>query len=543
MPVFDDVLGLVRPPIDPNDYTNLRIQPIILAPPDVNTEELESDSVGRLPEVPVTEVIDEFVPLPENTEYDESTDFDIEYSPASDPLEAGEVLSVVPLPSDVVITYTDSTDPSLPTGSVIDPLDPTVMVVPPASTIDPLDPTSLVNLPPDTNADTPSPDFVNPPSDTSVFSFEDDAVSSTLSGIGYVPAPNGVNWGNTIIDQIFTGANQIFDFLGLPFPEALNDLYQITQTIEGFIEDPRMLLGQVKEAALGFLFPRGMESMWDDALGIIKAPPDSRYDVANGVYTSNQDTQDFSLLGEEVKDKERLNSIVEDIGKSQFAFQGRKSVVGMTMRLNHLWDIKVQVYKHQGRTYVPDMGVAESSFYKKTNKEGEVVNQGHKDRGTTEAYRDPENKAVISDFEDSMPILSYDLDFKSLASKDVELFGGSSIAIPEIIRRSSHLSMQVMDDENKRWRRWFQRYIESMYDEDNNVVKPYKTCCVKITIYQYRTDLLVLSHKVFLAVLKNYQVLSSGSGSGSGNADIIDTEWSIVGEMDIKGRNDELNII
>ena len=178
MPVFDDVLGLVRPPIDPNDYTNLRIQPIILAPPDVNTEELESDSVGRLPEVPVTEVpdtevVDEIVPLPENSEYDESTDFDIEYSPASSPLESGEeVLSVVPLPSDVIITYTDSTDPSLPTGSVIDPLDPTIMVVPPAITIDPLDPTSLVNLPPDTNSDVPSSNFVNPPSDTSVFSLE-----------------------------------------------------------------------------------------------------------------------------------------------------------------------------------------------------------------------------------------------------------------------------------------------------------------------------------------------------------------------------------
>lgn len=538
MPIFDNINGMVPPPEGDDIYSVFNIPPIIAPPEEVVDYILEEDVIVQPPiDSSDNSVLDQEPELPSSDSI-ESLEQDNIIAPTGDPIDALDG-TFVNSPNSDAIDPLEQNSNDLPSDTNTElPESITILVAPADENAGVVLDSSLVEFPIDINAESPelfdlelaptNSNFLNPPSNE--FS------SALVEGIVY--APDEINWGNTLIDQLFTGANNIFDTLGLPFPESINNLYALTQTIEGFIDDPSLLAAQLQEVALGFLIPRLRENGLDPITGIMKAPIDSRYEILQGTF-SPVEVSDFSIAGEEVAFQERKGDYKDVIEKSQFSFQGRKSVLGMTMRLNHMWDIRISPYIRfkDDKTFVPPMGVAKSEWYPIN-----AADQARENKLDENQKKEHYVKGTVGDFEDNMPILSYDLDFKTLVSKEIELFAGGAISVPELIRQTSHMSMQVLDDENKRWRRWFQRYIESMYNEKTGFVQPYKNCCVKIHVYQYRSDLQWLSHKIFLGVLKNYQVLSSGSGSGQGNADLIDVEWSIVGELDIS-QNDNLNVI
>lgn len=397
------------------------------------------------------------------------------------------------------------------------------------------------------------PDFVGAPVDVNPYTVIDD-FDGSLDGI--VLSPSGINYSDTIIDRLFTKATDILDFIRVPVPQSIESLYTKIQEIEGYLSDPKSFAIQVRENVLGLLLGPNTEDRFDPKIGLIKIPKNARGSLMNvnwGQYdldgTKEAAARNAELIGIEngenlltegyVKE-ERMKEISDDIRESQFAFQGRKSTVGVTLRLNHLWDLAFEPYSDPKlgiQCVLPSLFNHISTAY--DNKKNQVV---------TESYleRDKDGNSIrenpVADWEDSMPILSYDLDYMSLASRDLELYGGSTISIPEIIKRNSLLTTQVLDDENKRWRRWFQRALDTICPpaageqtasgaQNGSIVVPYKNACMKATLYQYRTDSHILSHKVFLVLLKNYQVISSGAGGGAGTPDILDIEWSIVGEI------------
>lgn len=532
MPIFENINGLVKPPSDQNDYSIFNIVPIISPPSDANDYEPseenndlpDSDSYGAPEQEPI---------LPEG---EGIGDLDLETElPISEPI--GNLDSAPDLPPSLLHLGTIGEDTDLPLGDTIGEMDAVPIFPEGAIPLD-LELFQPLGILPagDELEDTVPFTQETPPADDETYTFETDTAGTSGSFTYVSPPDTGINWSNTWSDQLFTGLNNVLDFLGLPMPEGLTSIYQNIQTVEGFIEDPRMLLNLAVDKAKGFIFPGKKDGAWIDAKGLMGLPEDRRYELIDGIYKTNE-VPFIEMTTQNVSDDQYLDGIIEDIGKEAFAFQGRKSAVGVTMRLNHLWDVKMKPYAHNGITFVPDMGTAESAFYGNETKNEKASRLG------TEKYRRKTDAVNNKDWEDSMPVLSYDLDFKTLSNKEVELFGGATIMVPEIIRRTSHLSMQILDDENKRWRRWLQRYMEAMYNETNNIVKPYKHCCMQVTIYQYRADWKILSHKEFLVTLKNYQAISSGSGGGNGNADVIDLEWSIVGELKMYGEKDYLNII
>lgn len=559
MPIFDN-LGLVPAPDDANDYKKIKIQEIVPPPEDKAKYKIDESTLIPSPKddnyspniqrdfvkdlapdntVDLTQSVNDTV-LPDNAESFDPVDDTIVVAP---PLtlftEDGEDVigrENILLPSDTTEYTQESQMEVLPEV----PLDPDISRSgPDGPPIDDEDYTIVPTLEilPDPNPDLQRNIFdvaLAPIGEIGTGSFN--AIDEALEGPS-LPGDTS-SQGNSILDQLFTGANQIFDMIGLPFPASITNLYQMTQTIEGYIEDPRMLWSELKDAAFGFIFAKEGESNWDDELGLIKSPEDSQYEAISGAYFPDDygaaDAE--NPIAEGVANQERADQIADDIAYSQFSFQGRKSVVGVSMRLNHLWDMRME-------PWTPDLTKPEYCVLPPMLDHISEAYAAKSSGRSTESYKREGVATRLADWEDTMPILSYDLDFKTLANKEVELYGGSVISIPEIIRRTSHLTIQVLDDENKRWRRWFQHALEKMYDEETAVIVPYKHCCMKITLFQYRTDYRILSHKVFLGVIKNYQVLSSGSGQGAGAADLIDVEWSIVGELPVNSvinRNKDL---
>lgn len=556
MALFDNVLGIVQPPDDPNEDFLIKssIIPLPGNPLDVPTNGKELEYVPLPDDTGVYE-LEEVPDFPTDGDDGNVLDFGIDRPPIDtgthEPLD--ESLIMEPIDPDTHVLNTDVVVP--PIDSDVITLDDTTIVIPP------VEPTlilpsleDLINAPKDNQDITLDDSFKGVPLDTETqVKLQSDDAGKLTDGIWQ--SPKG-SWSNSLADKLFTGLDHILNIVGIPMPDSIKNIYTMVNRIEGYIDDPRMLLEEAKSKALGWLFPKQQDASWDHIKGIMMIPKAGKGNMP-GVNELDALIEDYMAGKEWVEDEDKtmaqkLERVRKDIKDSQLAFRGRKSAVGMTMRMTHLWDVKVERMSYGGRTFVPPMGTYGSAYYQKVNDEGETTNNAHQ-YSSTEQYkvatiRDKKGKIIVQgdpsrkDFEDSMPVLSYDLDFMSLQSKEVELYGGASIAVPEILRKSPTLSMQVMDDENKRWRRWFQRYTEMMYDQVNNVARPYKPCCVTITIYQYRTDFAVLSHKVYIALLKNYQVLSTGSGGGSGNADILDIEWSIVGEFAVTPKFNEKDI-
>ena len=197
------------------------------------------------------------------------------------------------------------------------------------------------------------------------------------------------------------------------------------------------------------------------------------------------------------------------------SFQGRETLQNSTLRSIDLWDLSIEPFEYRGvkNKWVPNIQQENNSIVNVTSKYADIF---------------PKNYPKITDY---MPILSYDLDLKTITSKQLDLFGGSSISVPDTIRYTSQLSVQIVDDENKRWRRWFQTYSENLYDERTTSVAPYKNSSLLITLYQYRQDFKILSHNQYICTLNNYQMISSGASSAS--TDVLDVELSIVGKVDL----------
>jgi len=391
-----------------------------------------------------------------------------------------------------------------------------------------------------------------------------DLIELPVSATGIEP---GLNLSNSLVDQIFTGIEDVSNMIHLPVPESIKEIYGVTQYVEGVISDPLNEAKRLASRALFNLFdpdknggnegmlPRFQGDKWavseeqkKEFNGNLKINKDKKVAEGNSEYSvdkpadlnpydqlignPNVNKNNKDVTGQENTEDNFQFSKGDPEPQPNFEFNGRETVKNLTMRLNHLWDMSIIPYDYKGvpNTAAPPMDIQEGYAF--------GLNQSPYYENALTVKPD---KIVSNTNLNYVPILSYDMDIKTLVNKEVELFSGSSIAVPEVIRYTSHLSMQILDDENKRWRRWFQTYTENLYEEETALVKPYKNSCLQVTLYQYRSDRKIISRHTMLVNLKNYQMISSGTGMG--NADIIDVEFSIVGEIDIPEDEKFLTVI
>lgn len=337
-----------------------------------------------------------------------------------------------------------------------------------------------------------------------------------------IPLPkfNQPDTSNTFIDNVYTQINDVFEYIHLPTPAIVQDIYGFTQSIENIINDPvTEIRNAVNREIYDLLHPSEKNIFPADRSGSEKKSEEVKglvfYDDTKGTSGNRA-----PLLEDDVtmsKKNLRPGSYLSNLDEPELnrSFQGRETLQNSTLRSIDLWDLSIEPFEYRGvkNKWVPNIQQENNAIVNVTSKYADIF---------------PKNYPKITDY---MPILSYDLDLKTITSKQLDLFGGSSISVPDMIRYTSQLSVQIVDDENKRWRRWFQTYSENLYDERTTSVAPYKNSSLLITLYQYRQDFKILSHNQYICTLNNYQMISSGASSAS--TDVLDVELSIVGKVDL----------
>lgn len=345
--------------------------------------------------------------------------------------------------------------------------------------------------------------------------------------------PLNVDLSNTIIDQVYTKISDFFQYVQMPVPDPLTEAYKITQGIENAIENPIDTLRRVAGEVIGGftkelagknskdLFPQDKHKDFkrqEDVIGL--------EDENGNLKLDNQGVR--APLGQtDPRSSERLIPKLRSDGslKLNRSFKGRESIKDLTLRTTDLWDLKLDKFTYNGikNKWVPDIISSDVKYLNQNNPYSNVI---------------PSKVPILSDY---MPITSYNLDLKTLKTKTLSLFGNSTVQVPELISYNSQLTFQIVDDENKRWRRWFQEYSENLFNSEDNTVAPYKNSSLLVTLVQYRQDLRVLAYNKYICTLANYQMISMGSDSGS--TDVIDIELSIVGKVELSEGYSYLNIV
>lgn len=557
MAIFDGLGDLVPAPDDKGVYNRENEIPIVPLPKSIVLPKVKDEGIVLPDDQKDTasegiEILDDGEYFPEASNNLTPIKEDLKLPTGQDIVE---IIDDASLPIEVDLPEIDDTV-LFPIGQPIVIIDESALQETPEGVDLPSIDEDLPSLPISTESTLPAEDIlILSPKDVNTYLKNgDEETAGSLEGV--IIRPQGINYSDTIIDRLFTKITDVLDFVRVPVPESVISLYSKIQEIEGYLSDPKSFAIQVRENILGLLLGSNVEDRFDPKVGVIMRPTDNRanlimingnqYDISgtSEALARNNEIAGIlegqNILTEGYVNAERFKQISDDILESQFAFQGRKSTVGVTLRLTHLWDLRFEPYNDPElgiECVLPDMYDHISTAYENALAKKTSEKYLERDKDGNSLRENP-----LSDWEDSLPVLSYDLDYLALASRDLELYGGSTISIPEIIKRNSLITTQILDDENKRWRRWFQRALDTMCPppkgevttsgaSNGSVVVPYKNCCMKATLYQYRTDSHILSHKVFLVLLKNYQVTSTGAGGGAGSPDVIDAEWSIVGEI------------
>lgn len=172
-------------------------------------------------------------------------------------------------------------------------------------------------------------------------------------------------------------------------------------------------------------------------------------------------------------------------------FKGYNSVKGLEVWTSNLWDIEIEPYYHNGSGPPP-----------------------------------PPYSQNGNNF---LPITSFEFMDSSLNPMAVELFGGSSILIPESenFQRSIRLNvLDVLQNGERVWKKYFSDYKKHMVNDYK--VRPYKNCCTKITIHMYNTSMRRIHYKTYLGILMTPDTSFSGSSFGNEEYTI---EYAIVGEL------------
>jgi len=350
-------------------------------------------------------------------------------------------------------------------------------------------------------------------------SLEGEASFVPLTPLIPIPLPNigRVDVGNTLADRVFAGIDGVFDRLHLPTPEVATEIFKDIQFVEEIISNPLgFLRNTVDKTIYNLLHPR--EKFLLDKPDPL--PPDKSWE--NRIGKSN------FLLGSEEYEEGLYSEPDLELVRT---FKGRDTIKDLTIRSVDMWDMRIEPFHFRDKygltiknTWVPPL----------IQKETWEVNKKSK-------YSDMYPSDKVPKISDYVPVMSYSLDLKTLTSKQITMYGGSTISIPELIRYNSTMTLQIVDDENKRWRRWLQTYAENLYNETTAVAAPYKNSSLLITLYEYRSDFRVLSYNKYICSLSNYSLVSSGTSDA--NADLISVELSIVGRVEIEPEYSYLEIV
>lgn len=382
------------------------------------------------------------------------------------------------------------------------------------------------------------------------------------------------------IGFLYSTADKALGYLGLPMPDSVNKKYGLAKESirlgKDAVHDPEGFLKNTGDRALKSVLTKKRVRKSDRDSGLVSTPegnlvrlpnippngigdktllinknikkqnPNIDFIINEGSNTnpfnisvrlpksSNENTRTLDYIPNSSKNYgvpglEPETSTSQPISnskiKSEFDYYGFKksfksysrSIRNLTLRSQDLWDVSIRPYHYKGIPNLAIPPINDATSRQLTLSSNEFRNS------VLPSYVHAEV------FNDYVPIIEFDVDYKSQVMKQFDLVHGSLLTIPESMKYDASMNLSIVDTANKRWRRWLKDWSDALYNEKTNIAVPYKNSCLLVDVIQYREDWKLLSKMSYLCTLSNYQQKTVGASTPG--VDIIEVELSIVGRL------------
>lgn len=210
-----------------------------------------------------------------------------------------------------------------------------------------------------------------------------------------------------------------------------------------------------------------------------------------------------------------------------FPFKGYKNLLGLSLDSTHTWDIRIEPFlgeiNYEG-TQLPTKfsGLAPDSAYTPLFPITQLTS------------------GITFNYNDWMPIVSYEYTEGSLEGREVALFGTSSIFIPLEFTSSGTINLVILDDENKSMVNYWTEYFNTVYDAKTHAVADYKDICFMITLYLYRGDRKITGICELIVIPTTYS--STFNGTDEPGHEPLSVGFKVVGQLDTKAFATSANV-
>lgn len=191
-------------------------------------------------------------------------------------------------------------------------------------------------------------------------------------------------------------------------------------------------------------------------------------------------------------------SSVQGYTSIDLSFQGYKSLKGMTLANDSLWDFRLrlpEITDKLPQSFLPH---------------------------------------IPKQYEQYQPITGYTYSEYTLKSRSIEGAGGISIDIFDGINLGTSFDISLVEDDGFTWTRYFDKVVKTMWDKKRNAVAPYKNCVFVGELLVYNSINRIYFRKRLLLVLTSFNKNLSGAESNG----LIDLQvsFSVVGDLNSRHR-------
>lgn len=245
--------------------------------------------------------------------------------------------------------------------------------------------------------------------------------------------------------------------------------------------------------------------------------------IEDGKYNALLDKKEFLLKtsSQEIEKEEKLGRTIDfathygylgdDTNKDEHTaiewimfeyqfFTGRKNLIGFSVDSTHSWEIKLEPYDNGPNTITPDFPTV---------------------------YHESDPSKVMTDFKNWLPIVSYDYTVGKIKTQEIKLFNESSLTLPIGITYDHTIKISMIDDMNKTLDKYFNHYLNRIYNPITHAVTPYKNACFLLTLYVLRPDKKINLKFPLICILQEKELSYSGTEAAEHTS--LDLTFTIVG--------------
>jgi hypothetical protein len=218
------------------------------------------------------------------------------------------------------------------------------------------------------------------------------------------------------------------------------------------------------------------------------------------------------------------------------SFRGRKSLEGMTLSSDFLWDLQFKPYWDDkvdadtpaNERFVPSVvGKNLRSYVPPLPRSVAPVFLNNSVGSSSEAASNLYSDGFI-------PIIEYEFGQYEITSEDIEVHNGMKLDFFSGVTFNWKLELTIVEDDDRTWSRYFDEYFESVFNRHTNSVAPYKQSCFRVRLYVYGTKLRYTFYRDVLVIPTQYTLDLEGGSDPSGQTSDLRVTFGIVGDFNYR---------